>query len=346
MGYETEPTKRYQTEEVWFPLSEDILAWDQDFHQLMLNDRLRMVAYEAAIKEVVKSGMTVADLGTGTGILAKWALEAGAMRVYGIDVNAEILKKAHERMRQTGLEDRYTTFNGLSYDVMLPERVDIIMSEILGNLADNEDMTPILADARARWLKPTGVMLPQAVDTYLLPISSPSSHQQIQEKRCRGINSRYQLQDLLVKLWIDSPFNLYYDVILPQATYLAKPQKVQQFYFNGADQATYEVERSYVIDRDDVLTGFKGYFVAQLSPNVALDIGESDIANRQTSDCWKHCYLPIEEPIVVKTGDLLSLTYSRYYPTNRQSPFRQCYSWKGVVRRGSIAVGHFQQEMS
>lgn len=38
---------RYEWEEVWFPCSQDILAWDQDFHALMLRDELRMCAYRA-----------------------------------------------------------------------------------------------------------------------------------------------------------------------------------------------------------------------------------------------------------------------------------------------------------
>lgn len=61
---------RYEWEEVWFPCSQDILAWDQDFHALMLQDELRMCAYRAAINKAVSEGMTVLDLGTGTGILA------------------------------------------------------------------------------------------------------------------------------------------------------------------------------------------------------------------------------------------------------------------------------------
>ncbi len=44
----------------------------------MLDDQIRMAAYKNAIQEVVKPGMVVLDLGTGTGILGLWALQAGA----------------------------------------------------------------------------------------------------------------------------------------------------------------------------------------------------------------------------------------------------------------------------
>ena len=57
----------------------------------MLNDSIRMTAYEKAIKEVVKPGMTVLDIGTGTGILALWALKAGAKKVYAIELMLKLL---------------------------------------------------------------------------------------------------------------------------------------------------------------------------------------------------------------------------------------------------------------
>src|SRR3989344_1447285 len=120
--YETNPRMKYQVEQVWFPLSEDILSWDNDFHELMIRDHVRMVAYEIAIKEAVKPGMTVVDIGTGTGILALWALEAGAKKVYGIDVNAARIPQAVKRISEAGFSGRFIPINDLSYKVELPER--------------------------------------------------------------------------------------------------------------------------------------------------------------------------------------------------------------------------------
>jgi type I protein arginine methyltransferase len=47
----------------------------------MFKDHIRMVAYENGIKRLVQPGMTVVGVDTGTGILAQWALEAGAVRI-------------------------------------------------------------------------------------------------------------------------------------------------------------------------------------------------------------------------------------------------------------------------
>src|SRR3989344_5142685 len=342
--YKTSEKMKYEPEQVWFPLSEDILSWDDDLHELMLNDEIRMVAYEKAIKEAVKPGMTVVDVGTGTGILALWALEAGASQVYGIDVNAARIPQAVRRISDAGFSGRFIHINDLSYKVELPERVDVCISEILGNLADNEDMIPILADARKRFLKDEGLMLPRKVMTYLTPVSSVQAHEQVKKRECRGINGSYNLDDLLARLNTKNPFNLYYDCILPESTYVGEPQAVAAFNFDGKDQAEYRVNVNYTVVRAGMLTGFKGDFLAELSDSVVLDISGGDITGRTTSDCWKHCYLPIEKPIEVQKGDVIELEFSRFYPKEK-STFRQCYAWEGRVSREGSLVQEFGQYM-
>jgi protein arginine N-methyltransferase 1 len=343
--YDSNSRMKYETEQVWFPLSEDILGWDADFHELMLHDHIRMVAYKAAIKEVVKPEMTIADIGTGTGILALWALEAGAKKVYGVEVNKKIIPKALKRISKAGYLDRFQAFNALSYDIELPETVDLIISEILGNLGDNEDMIPILTDAKKRFLKENGIMIPVRVQTFLTPISSEKAHAQIKNRVCRGINKQYKLKNLLDKLGIENQFNLYYDCILPESSYLSKPQVVKEFNFDQEDELEYEIRKKYRIQKDGVFTGFKGYFSAELSDHITIDISGSDIKERKTSDCWKHCYLPIENPIKVKKGDICELAYSRFYPKEKDCIFRQAYAWKGKVKRKNKLVATFEQRM-
>lgn len=341
MKYQTLEQMRYESEEVWFPLSEDILSWDEDFHALMLDDKIRMTSYEAAIKDVVKQNDVVAEIGTGTGILAKWALEAGAKKVFGIDINKKILDLAKKRIEEANFSDKFIPINKISYEVELPEKSDVVLSEILGNLGDNEDMTPILNDARKRFLSTGGIFIPKNVETYLVPVSSEKIHQQINEKKCRGISNKYDLQELLDKLNIKNQFDIYYDAIVPIKTYLSKPILAKSFRFDGMDEAEYQTEIIFEIDKPGLLTGIKGYFVADLSDNVRLDISGDDILNRKTSDCWKHCYMPIESPISVESKDTLQIIFSRSYPKEKSSPFRQFYGWQGKVFRNGAILGTF-----
>lgn len=329
----TSPSMRYSPEEVWFPCSLDIFGWDEKFHQLMLNDALRMAAYEAAVKCAVRPGVVVLDLGTGTGILAEWALQAGASIVYGIEVNGRILNIAKQKLQQAGFGARFVPVNALSFDAELPEKADLIISEIIGNFGDNEDCHRILADARTRFLKPGGQMLPERVTTFLVPVSSTRAHAQIRQGKCKAISESYNLEDLLRRLQITDQFSIYYDVILPESCYLARPQKARVFDL-AADQAqaAYEISLEFPVTEDGLLTGFKGYFVADLAAGITLDISGSDIVTRTASDSWKHCYLPIPEPLPVRRGEAIAITLSRLPQQDTKLPFSFRYRWQANVR--------------
>jgi len=332
---------KYLPEQVWLPASECLLDWGEEFHDLLLNDSLRMTAYRAAIREAVKPGARVLDLGTGTGILAQWALEAGAGKVYGIEVNARVLADATARLERAGVSDRFVPLNGLSFDIELPERVDVVMSEILGNLADNEGCVPILADARKRFLAKGGRMLPSQVESYLVPVEAADAHSQVGRLQHQDKKAGRSFGDRLRGRGLDSPFDMYYDVILPRTGYLATPRLLQIFRFAGNDDPSYDVTTVYTAAREGLLTGFKGYFVATLSESVGLDIAGDDIEAGSTSDSWKHCYLPIEGPIRIQRGDRITLSFARTQPAG--SAFAQAYAWHGQVLRGPATVGEFSQ---
>lgn len=321
-------TTPYGLEEPWLPASEGIADWGPDFHELMLGDRLRMAAFRAAIGEAVRPGHVVLDLGTGTGILAQWALEAGAARAYGLDVSASVLDTAVRRLGGAGFGERFRPVLGMSYGVELPERVDVVISETLGNLVDNESCVPILADARERFLKPGGVLLPGRAQSYLAPVAAERAHAALAGGDVRGGDPSR------VGRW-----STYYDTVLPWSAHLAGPRLLRDYGFTRADRDEYDVELTFPIARDGVFTGFKGWFVAELSATVTLDISGDDIAGGGASDSWKHCYLPVRRPVAVRAGDRLTVALSR-----RSLPgaaFGQRYRWSGAVRRGADVLDRF-----
>jgi protein arginine N-methyltransferase 1 len=333
----------YTSEEVWLPFSETLEVWDSDFHQLLVHDRLRVDAYRAAIREVVKPGMTVVDLGTGTGILALWALEAGATLVYGIEMEEAILASAIRRIRSAGYSDRFRPIQSLSLNVELGEKVDVLLSEIIGNLADNENLASILLDATRRFLKPNGKQVPQSVTSYLVPVEALAAHAHVANRCWRVLSERYSANPMGDRDLRDDPFNFYYDAIIPKVGYLADPSPLREYAGKWEERPTYELLRKWRARRRGVLTGFKGYFVAQLSEHSALDISGDDIAGGTTSDSWKHAYLPIEVPIEVEADDMLELSFSRTVSERGQPWGKQRYAWAGQVMRNGRSIGAFQQ---
>ncbi|MEL4887309.1 50S ribosomal protein L11 methyltransferase [Pectobacterium betavasculorum] len=335
----------YMAEQVWTPFSESVLGWDDAFHDLMLNDRLRMRAYRQAIFEVIRPGDRVIDLGTGTGILSLWALEAGAAQVVGIEMNTAILELAVRRLEQAGFGDRFVPINRLSYDIELDERADVLISEIMGNIGDNENFQPILQDAINRFLKPAGRILPLSVTSYLVPVAAVRSHQAVSAGQVESLSPRYDIGQLYSQRAIRSPFNLYYDCILPSGLYLSDPRQLCRYADTWDQPATYTHELSYTLHAGGLLTGFKAYFVAQLSHDTVLDISGGNVASGDTSDSWKHAFLPIETPIEVRSGDVLQMTFSRRYPDGDSTGFQQVYEWRGRLKRSGHVIGEFGQRM-
>ena len=131
-------------------------------HIDMLNDTARTRAYIAAIKAVVKPGDVVLDLGTGTGILATAAAKAGAKHVYAIEASA-IADVAAQVFIDNNVADRVTLVRGWSMEVGLPERVDVIVSELIGDNALGERVREISSDAVTRFAKPHARLIPSAL---------------------------------------------------------------------------------------------------------------------------------------------------------------------------------------
>src|SRR5215470_20289620 len=73
----------------------------------MLEDRIRTSRFIQAIRRTVQPGDVVVDLGTGSGILALAAAQAGAKRVYAIEVQP-IAEVAARFFQRSGVGDRIT----------------------------------------------------------------------------------------------------------------------------------------------------------------------------------------------------------------------------------------------
>jgi protein arginine N-methyltransferase 1 len=141
-------------------------------HEKALLDKIRCDAYQKAIHGTVKPGDVVVDLGAGTGLLSFFAVQAGARHVYAIELSG-ITDMAAELIEANGFRDRITLIRENSRKVRLAERCDVLVTETLSSFCfDEENIIESVADARERFLKPGGRIIPQSADTFLMPFSS------------------------------------------------------------------------------------------------------------------------------------------------------------------------------
>ena len=97
----------------------------------MIADAARMGAFARALGQAIKPGAVVIDIGTGTGICALLACRHGARRVYAIEPD-DAIQVAREVAAANGYADRIEFIQAISTQVTLPERADVIVSDLGG----------------------------------------------------------------------------------------------------------------------------------------------------------------------------------------------------------------------
>src|SRR5260370_17432746 len=126
----------------------------------MIADDGRFDAYGKGIGAGVRPGDTVAEIGCGPGVFSLLACRAGARRVFAIESDDSI-HSARQLAASNGFADRIEFFQGDSRKTELPERVNVIVSDIRGALPFRGSAIPSIEDARQRFLAPGGLLIPQ-----------------------------------------------------------------------------------------------------------------------------------------------------------------------------------------
>ena len=137
------------------------------YHLGMLRDAPRNACYATAIARLVRPGMRVLDIGTGTGLLAMLAARAGA-EVVTCESNPVIAAAAREIVARNGFADRIRVVArrstaleiGREIGCDMAERCDLLVSEVFGDGLFEEGVMATIDDARARLLRPGAPIVP------------------------------------------------------------------------------------------------------------------------------------------------------------------------------------------
>jgi len=145
-----------------------------DYGGMML-DEGRSRAYADCLTRLVTPQSVVVDIGAGAGFLALLAARLGARRVYAIEPG-DALHLAEQMAVQNGLAGRMEFIQGLSFEVNLPERADVVVSDLHGVLPMYQRGLASLVDARTRFLAPGGVLIPRCDTLWAAIVESPKLH--------------------------------------------------------------------------------------------------------------------------------------------------------------------------
>lgn len=154
------------------PVTEtDTSRADLERHRRWLADAARTAAFCEAVAAAVRPGAVFADLGCGTGLLSLVARRAGARRAFAVERGA-IIGLARQIVGANHATD-IEFIHGESTDVTLPEPADVVAMDSIGDAGYSPSLVACLCDARERWLRPGGVMIPASIDICGVVIEAP-----------------------------------------------------------------------------------------------------------------------------------------------------------------------------
>jgi protein arginine N-methyltransferase 1 len=266
-----------------------------EYHRVLLADRVRNAALHAALQRVIVKGKTtVADIGAGTGFLGFLAAKLGAERVdlYETAEIAAIARKLlrHNRLSNCRIAEVHST------DVAEPDRVDVVISETLGNYPFEENIIATLNDARERFLKPGGTIIPAAVEQLVCPVIGERLYSELRAWDEVG----YGLDFAPAKAM--SLNNIYVRGLTP-ADLLdggAAAKAWDQVRFDRKNKTTRSGETEWKVARPSTVYGLALWWTAELTEGVRLSTGPLDPRTH-----WEQLYLPALEPIAIAPGETL-----------------------------------------
>ncbi|MEA2512669.1 MAG: hypothetical protein QOF33_2024 [Thermomicrobiales bacterium] len=278
-------------------------------HGRMLGDRTRTASFLAAVREVVRPGDVVVDIGTGTGILAIAAAQSGARRVYAIEASM-IADVAQSMFEANGVADRVTLLRGWSTRIDLPERADVLVSEILGNDPLAENVLETTGDALKRLLKPGARLVPGRVRVFGLPVSIPRG-------RLAGSGvSRHTLQEWGTSYGID--FGPLAGVDLREERFFIEPRASRHWStlsdpvlladvdLTAVDRVSIDSVETTVATSSGRVDGLLEYFELELGPTTHFSLHPAQVG--ETNHWQVPVWLP-RAPLRVQAGDRLSIAY-------------------------------------
>jgi len=134
-------------------------------------DEARSEAFDRALKELVKPGMRVLDVGTGSGLLAMMAARAGAKSVLAVELDPLVAAVARRNIEENHLQHIVSVAERDAVEWSLPRNdrpYDLVVMELLTTAMIDEDQVASSNNLyRKRLVNEDTIFVPNRVDTYV-----------------------------------------------------------------------------------------------------------------------------------------------------------------------------------
>ena len=264
-------------------------------------DSLRMEAYQQVIKRLVTTETVVVEIGTGAGIQALMAARAGAKHVYAVEP-ADSIEVAKAVAKENKLDDRISFFREISTKIDLPEKADLVMSDLRGVLPWLWHHIPTIVDARERLLKPSGCLVPQEDTVWAVPIESEEIYEKYAapwKKHNYGFDYSRAF-NMSINSWSrERP---------ARESFLASKAKVATLNYREITEPSMEAELSFEPVRGGKIHGFAVWFDGLYYDDIRLTN-----APYKKELAYGSAFFPIASPVDVKKNDSIHLRLKALY---------------------------------
>ena len=267
------------------------------FHAFCLTETgTRLDQYSAALSSRVRPGDAVLDIGTGSGLLALLACRAGAGRVYAVE-SSDAIQYGELLASRSGLSDRIRFIQSPSTQLVLPERVDVIVADIHDTFGLQPGGIATLVDARDRFLKPSGTLIPRAIQLMVAPAEASEVYAREIEVWSR------EVQGVDVSPLRPFAVNQPHPVRLMPENLLAPPVPLATLDLEHLSNLHAGGTIEVAAERDGTMHGVCGSFVTTLADGVAMGNvpGDSGTTN------FAQALFPLGSPVRISKGDLIAI---------------------------------------
>ncbi|XP_028289580.1 protein arginine N-methyltransferase 2 [Parambassis ranga] len=279
-------------------------------HLEMLSDKSRTETYQQVILSNSASlrNKVVMDLGCGTGIISLFCAKlAQPSVVYAVEASS-MAEYTRQLVKQNGCEEVVTVLQGRAEEIELPEQVDILVSEWMGNCLLFEFMVESVLLARDRWLRDGGVMWPSSAALTLVPCQADGYYTEKMAfwERPYGLDFT-PLQPLAKQEFFTKP--KFSHRIDPEDCLSASCDVIclDMYTLQVTDLEEMKGQFHFSVEKSGVFHGFTAWFTVNFE---GLEAGSATVELSTGPDSepthWKQTLFMLDRPARVFAGDSIS----------------------------------------
>ncbi len=271
------------------------VTYDVVDYSQMLADR-RTSSYAHALAARITPGSVVLDMGTGSGIMALLACRAGAAKVYAVEPY-DVIQMAREAAVANGFADRIQFVQAMTTDIDLPEKVDGIVADIRGPLPLFGTSLESMRDARDRFLKPNGWIVPARDTMWAAVVSSPELHDRIVKRW----NTEYGFDFASART---RAVNQWRKKSMSAEDLLGEPQCWAVLDYQTLEHSSINGEAAWSLGRDADAHGLSVWFDSETAPG--LEFSCSPAAEEHI---YHQAFFPWPEATPLSAGDRIRVRF-------------------------------------